>query len=98
MLQSDVAQTIAQQIKINVTPLERQRLVASRIVNPDAYELLLRAQYQHNQWTRNGFFKAREDVEQALAKDPGFALAHAWRGEIYFGLSWEGGPPVDGGF
>jgi len=98
MLQSDVAQAIAQQIKINVTPQERQRLVASRIVNPDAYELLLRAQYHHNEWTRNGFFKAREDVEQALAKDPGFALAHAWRGEIYFALGWDGDLPVDEAF
>ncbi len=35
MLQSDVAQAIAQQIKIKVTPQERQRLVASRIVNPE---------------------------------------------------------------
>ena len=98
MLQSDVAQAIAQQIKIKVTPQERQRLVASRIVNPDAYELLLRAQYHHNEWTRNGFFKAREDVEQALAKDPGFALAHAWRGEIYFALGWDGDLPVDEAF
>jgi TolB-like protein/Flp pilus assembly protein TadD len=98
MLQSDVAQAIAQQIKINVTPQERQRLVASRIVNPDAYELLLRAQYHHNEWTRNGFFKAREDVEQALAKDPGFALAHAWQGEIYFALGWDGDLPVDEAF
>ena len=92
-LQSDVAQAIAQQIKINVTPQERQRLVASRIVNPDAYELLLRAQYHHNEWTRNGFFKAREDIEHALAKDPSFALAHAWRGEIYFVLGWDGDLP-----
>jgi len=89
-LQSDVAQAIAQQIKVNVTPQERQRLVASRIVNPEAYELLLRAQYHHNEWTRDGFFKAREDVERALAKDPDFALAHAWRGEIYFVLGWDG--------
>src|SRR5438876_2090941 len=94
-LQSDVALAIAQQSKIKVKPQERQRLVASRIVNPDAYELLLRAQYHHNEWTRNGFFKAREDIEQALAKDPGFALAHAWRGEIYFGVGWDGDLPVD---
>jgi TolB-like protein len=98
MLQSDVAQAIAQQIKINVTPQERQRLLASRIVNPDAYELLLRAQYHHNEWTRKGLFKAREDVEQALVKDPGFALAHAWRGEIYFALGWDGDLPVDEAF
>jgi TolB-like protein len=40
MLQSNVAQAIAQQIKINITPQEQQRLVASCIVNPDAYELV----------------------------------------------------------
>jgi formaldehyde-activating enzyme involved in methanogenesis len=82
-MQSDVAQAIAQQIKVNVTPQERQRLVVSRIVNPDAYEMLLRAQYHHNEWTRDGFFKAREDVERALAKDPDFALAHAWRRDLF---------------
>jgi TolB-like protein/Flp pilus assembly protein TadD len=95
MLQSDVAQAIAREIRINVTPLEQQRLAAAPTVNPDAYELLLRAQYHHNEWTRNGFFKAREDVEQSLAKDPDFALAHAWRGEIYFMLGWDGDLPAD---
>ena len=94
VLQSEVAQTIAQQIRIKVTPQEQQRLVATRIVNPDAYELLLHAQYHHNEWTRSGFFKAREDIEQALTKDPDFALAHAWRGEIYFILGWDDDMPA----
>jgi tetratricopeptide (TPR) repeat protein len=95
MLQSEVAQAIAQQVRINVTPQARQRLVAARIVNPDAYELLLRAQYHHNEWTPSGLFKAREEIEQALRKDPDFALAHAWRGEIYFILGWDSDLPVD---
>jgi len=98
MLQSEVAQAIAREIKTQVTPQEQQRLAAAHAVNPDAYELLLRAQYHHNEWTRDGFFKAREDVEQALAKDPDFALAHAWRGEIYFILGWDGDLPVDEAF
>lgn len=98
VLQSDVAQTIAQQIRIKVTPQEQQRLVATHIVNPDAYELLLHAQYHHNEWTRSGFFKAREDIEQAIAKDPNFALAHAWRGEIYFFLGWDGDLPAGEAF
>jgi TolB-like protein/DNA-binding winged helix-turn-helix (wHTH) protein len=98
LLQGEVAKAIAQQIKISVTPQEQQRLAAAHTVNPDAYQLLLRAQYHHNEWTRNGFIKAREDVEQALAKDPDFALAHAWRGEIYFVLGWDGVLPVDEAF
>jgi TolB-like protein/tetratricopeptide (TPR) repeat protein len=98
ILQSEVARTIAREIKIQVTPQEKQRLAAAPTVNPEAFELLLHAQYHHNEWTRDGFFKAREDVEQAIAKDPDFALAHAWRGEIYFILGWDGDLPVGEAF
>ncbi|MGB2899642.1 MAG: tetratricopeptide repeat protein, partial [Candidatus Acidiferrum sp.] len=90
VLQSDVAQAIAREIRIKLTPQEQQRLAAAPAVNPDAYELLLRAQYHHNEWTTDGFSKARRYVEQAVARDPNFARAHAWRGEIYFMLGWDG--------
>ncbi|HLB89969.1 MAG TPA: winged helix-turn-helix domain-containing protein [Terriglobales bacterium] len=98
VLQSEVARTIAREIKIQVTPQEQQRLAAAPAVNPEAFELLLHAQYHHNEWTREGFAKAREYVEQAIAKDPNFALAHAWRGEIYFVLGWDGDLPIDEAF
>jgi TolB-like protein len=98
VLQSDVARSVAREIKIQLTPQEQQRLAAAPAVNPDAFELLLRAQYRHNEWTREGFAKAREYVEQAVAKDPNFALAHAWRGEIYFMLGYEGDLPAADAF
>ena len=98
VLQSEVARTIAREIKIQVTPQEQQRLAAAPAVNPEAFELLLRAQYHHNEWTREGFAKAREYVEQAIAKDPNFALAHAWRGEIYFMLGYDGELPASDAF
>ncbi len=94
VLQSEVARTIAREIKIQVTPQEQQRLAAAPPVNPEAFELLLQAQYHHNEWTRDGLAKAREYVEQATAKDPNFALAHAWRGEIYFMLGYDGYLPA----
>ena len=98
VLQSEVARTIAREIKIQVTPQEQQRLAAAPAVNPEAFELLLRAQYHHNEWTREGFAKAREYVERAIAKDPNFALAHAWRGEIYFMLGYDGELPASDAF
>ncbi len=98
VLQSEVARAIAREIRIKVTPQEQQRLAAAPAVDPDAYELLLRARYHHNQWTRDGFSKAREYVEQAVARDPNFALAHAWRGEIYFILGYDGDLPASQAF
>ncbi len=97
-LQSEVARAIAREIKIKLTPQEQRRLVAAPAVNPEAYELLLRAQYHHNEWTRDGTSKARQYVEQAIARDPNFALAHAWRGEIYFILGYDGDLPASEAF
>src|SRR2546422_8518774 len=74
------------------------RSVAAPAVTPEAYELLLRAQYHHNEWTRDGTSKARQYVEQAIARDPNFALAHAWRGEIYFILGYDGDLPASEAF
>jgi FimV-like protein len=98
VLQSEVARAVAREIRIKLTPQEQQRLAAAPSVNPDAYELLLRAQYHHNEWTPDGFSKAREYVEQAIARDPNFALAHAWRGEIYFILGYDGDLPASEAF
>jgi TolB-like protein/Tfp pilus assembly protein PilF len=98
VLQSEVARAIAREIRIKVTPQEQQRLAAAPAVNPDAYELLLRAQYYHNEWTREGFSRARGYVDQAIARDPNLALAHAWRGEIYFMLGYDGDLPASDAF
>ena len=45
-LQSEVAQAIAQEIKVVVAPKEETRLASARPVNPESYEAYLKGMHQ----------------------------------------------------
>jgi Tfp pilus assembly protein PilF len=76
-LQSDVAQAIAREIKVAVTPEEEARLARARTVNPEAYEAYLKGRYHWNKRTREGLMKGLENFQQAIDIDPTYALAYA---------------------
>ena len=86
-LQSDVAQAIAGQIRVTLTPQERTRLVASRRVDPAAHEEYLKGRFFAGQWTRAGFLKSLEHFGRAIEIDPRFALAYAGIADAYSGMS-----------
>jgi TolB-like protein/DNA-binding winged helix-turn-helix (wHTH) protein/Tfp pilus assembly protein PilF len=86
-LQSDVATAIARAIQIKVSPQEQARLASSRPINPDAYQPYLRGRYFWEKRTRPNLEKAREYFEQAIEKDPTYALAYAGLGDSYVLLS-----------
>jgi len=73
-LQGEVAQAIAHEIQIKVTPEEQARLARSRPVNPEAHELVLRGWYSLYEGDP---YKAIDDFQQAIEKDPSYAPAHA---------------------
>ncbi len=52
-LQSDVAQAIASEIRVKLTPQEEARLASTRPVNPDAYEAYLKGRYFWNGWKKH---------------------------------------------
>ncbi|MCI0697476.1 protein kinase [candidate division KSB1 bacterium] len=80
-LQNEVAQDIAREIQIKLTPQEQARFASARAVDPDAYAAYLKGVYLWNKWTPESLNKAITYFEQAIAKDPNFAPA-------YCGLSW----------
>ena len=90
-LQDDVARTIAEEIKIKVTPQEEARLLGSRAVSPETYRLYLQARYHANKRTLAGFEKSMQLFRQALAYDPGYASAYAGLAETYGLLPFYGG-------
>jgi TolB-like protein/DNA-binding winged helix-turn-helix (wHTH) protein/Tfp pilus assembly protein PilF len=78
-LQDEIAQDVAEQIRITLTPKERSLLIQVHAVDPEAYDDYLRGRY----WMDNGGGpnKACDYFQKAMAKDPKYALA-------YFGVAW----------
>jgi eukaryotic-like serine/threonine-protein kinase len=86
VLQSDVAEAIANEIKTKVTPQEQSRLRRTRPVDPEAYQLYLKGRYYWNRRSEEGFHRAIEYFSGALEKDPNYALAYAGLADCYNNL------------
>src|SRR5580698_1778014 len=78
--QGEVAQAIADQISINVTPQEQARLARSRPVDPDAQDLYLRGILQLD---ADDCPSAIDYFEKAVGKNPNYAQAHAALANCY---------------
>jgi TolB-like protein/Tfp pilus assembly protein PilF len=77
VLQEEVAQAIASEIRISLAPREQTRIAHVRAVNPEAYEAYLKGRYCANQLTPVGWMKANEHFMQAMKADPTYAPAYA---------------------
>jgi tetratricopeptide (TPR) repeat protein len=82
-LQSELAQAITKEIKVVVKPEEQALLASARQVNPEAYQLTLKGRFYWNKRTEEGLNRAREFFEQAIEKDPSYALAYAGLADTY---------------
>ena len=92
VLQGEVARAIADEIKIKLTPQEQVRLASSRPVNPDAYRLYLQGRYFFfNRKSAAEVDKSIQFFQQALGKEPGYALAYSGLAESYGMFAYFGG-------
>jgi len=82
-LQSEVAQTIAREIRTKITNAERTRLAYKPAVNRKALDDYLRGQYHRNKQTEEQILKAIEYFQSAISADPSYAPAHAGLAECY---------------
>jgi serine/threonine protein kinase len=73
-LQNEVAQAIAGEIQVKLTPQERARLAPPRPVNPEAQEAYLRGTYLRGKGDEG---KSFHYLQQAVEKDPSYAAAWA---------------------
>jgi TolB-like protein len=76
-LQSEVAQAIAREVQVKLTPQEQAHFAQVKPVDPEAYEAYLKGRYHWNRRSGEGFGKAIQYFQQAIAKDPTYAAAYA---------------------
>ena len=72
----EMAQTIAGEIEITLTPDEESLLVAKRPVNPEMYEAYAKGMFHLNKMTPEGTQKGLAYLRQAIDKDPSDPLAY----------------------
>src|SRR4029077_7776738 len=76
-LQAEVSQAISGQIHITLKAEEQCRLRAARRIDPAAHECYLRGRYFWNKRTEEDLCRAQKYFEQAIDRDPGYALAYS---------------------
>jgi tetratricopeptide (TPR) repeat protein len=88
-LQGVVAQAIAREVKIAVTPEEETRLTDARPVDPEAHRLYLLGRFYWNKRTVEALRKAFDYFEQAIAVDPDYALAYVGLADVHIQFEQE---------
>jgi adenylate cyclase len=86
-MQDEVTASIVATLSGRVEAAAVERVQRSPTTNMRAYEYLLAAKVLHHRATAEDNAEAQKLVDKALALDPNYAHAHAWRGCIV-GQSW----------
>src|SRR5438105_12596058 len=85
-LQAEVAEAIATQVRVKLTPQERAHLAQTQPVNPEASEAYLKGRYHWLRRSSEELPKAVQYFEGAIEMDPTYAAAYAGLADSLSGL------------
>jgi eukaryotic-like serine/threonine-protein kinase len=94
-LQQQIAGDIADKLRSKLTGAEKQQVTKQGTQNPEAYQLYVKGRYYWNKRTNADIKTAISYFNQAIDKDPNYALAYAGLGDAYGVLSNFGGVATD---
>jgi len=92
-LQDEVARSIAARIERSLTPQGPASLAPASAVGPEAYEDYLKGRYYFNQRTEDALNKSITNFQQAIAREPNYALAYCGLADSYALLGFRGSFP-----
>lgn len=82
-VQNEVAEAVARETQGELTSTDLQKLAGTRAVRPEVYELYLKARFLLSKRSRDAAQEALTLLDQALARDPGYAQAWASKADCY---------------
>jgi TolB-like protein/Tfp pilus assembly protein PilF len=92
-VESEIAKAVADTLQAKLTGSEERAISAKPTANLEAYQSYLRGRYYWNRRTAGGLKKALEQFQQAVAKDPTYALAYTGLADCYGLLEEYAGTP-----
>ena len=87
-LQAEVAQKIADEIRATLSPPDRARLARRHTPDPDAYLAYSKGRFFWNKRTEVDLKRAIGYFQQAIEKDPNYALAYDGLADCWLPLGW----------
>jgi eukaryotic-like serine/threonine-protein kinase len=94
-LQQQITGDIAARLRSTLNDSEKLQVARQGTQNPEAYELYLKGRYYWNKRTGADLQAAISYFNQAIAKDPGYALAYSGLAEAWGVLEAYGGTPSE---
>ena len=82
-VEEEIARQVSDKLRVRLSGEEQERLAKRYTENPEAYNLYLQGRYLLDEQTPETIVKSRAYFEQAIAKDPNYALAHAGLADSY---------------
>jgi TolB-like protein/lipoprotein NlpI len=82
-MKQTIAREVTDKLRLKLSGEEQQRLTRRDTTNSEAYQFYLRGRYYWNKRTAEGMKKAIEQFQQAIEKDPSYALAYAGLADAY---------------
>ena len=82
-LQKQIASDIADKLRSKLSGTEKQQVTRQGTQNPEAYQLYVKGRYYWNKRTNADIKTAISYFNQAIDKDPGYALAYAGLSDAY---------------
>jgi len=86
-VQAEITKDITENLKMNLTGAQETRMAQHSTQNSEAYQLYLQGRFYWNRRTAGGVNKAIDFFQQAIGKDPNFALAYSGLADSYFSLA-----------
>jgi len=95
-VESDIAREVSQRLRSNLST-DRQKLAMGSTQNPEAYQLYLKGVHYTSKFTKDGFDKGIDNLNQAIALDPNYALAYSALANNYINQAdWFIAPKIAG--
>ena len=82
-LQGEIAQSVAGELQLVLSPDELAKVTKRATENPEAYQEYLQGRIEWKKRSRQGFANAIQHFEKAIELDPNFALAYSGLADVY---------------
>lgn len=93
-LQEDIARQISEKLRLRLSGEDQKKLANLYTTDPEAYRLYLKGRYFWNKRSEDGLKRAITYFQQAIDRDPTYALAYAGLADSYDLLDdWATTPP-----